>query len=396
VKLLAGAMRVLGSYGLACVLLIDLFLLTLFGTLHQVEAGLFEAQKRYFESWFVVQTSPVPLVLPGGLLCMGLLAVNLFVGGFVRIRKSKRTVGVLVVHAGIALLLASAFVKLYHSQDGHLTLVEGEASDEFQSYVLWEVAVWDASQTGPVEEHLIPHAQLVDLVGGRTRTFTSPALPFELELSGFLRNCRPLPKGPMWAAESPVVDGYALEQLEPETEAERNLAGLTARFREPASGRTQEDLLWGLEEHAWGPNNHPATFEAGGKTWAVSLRHVRYSMPFTIRLADFRKEEHPGLTMARAYESDVYKVEGGREQKLLIQMNDPLRDGGLVLFQSGFNQHPSGREISTFSVVRNPSDYWPLYACIVIGVGLLIAFVPKLLQFARGQQKRRAQQGVPA
>lgn len=378
--------NVLGSFGLACLLLLDLFLLTLFGTLYQVQHGLFEAQKLYFESWIVVQREPIPLILPGGLLCMGLLAVNLFVGGMVRIRKSQRTLGVMVVHVGIALLLAAGFVKLYHSEDGHLTLFEGEASDEFESYFLWEVAVWDATQEGPVEEHLIPHEQLVDLRQGRTRTFTNPALPFELELSGFLSNCRPLPKGPMWQAESPEVDGYALEQSEENKEAEFNVAGLTLRMREPATGAERTDLLWGLEQH-------PATFTAGGKPWAVSLRHVRYPMPFTIRLEDFRKEDHPGMSMARSFESDVTRITGGSEQKVRIQMNEPLRDGGLVLFQSSWGPStagPNDRLFSTFSVVRNPSDYWPLYACIVIGVGLLLAFLPRLFKFVRAQSSTRA------
>lgn len=389
----------LGSYGLACFLLLDLFLLTLFGTLDQVDNGLFEAQKRYFESWIVVQKTPVPLVLPGGLLCMGLLAVNLLVGGLVRIQKSKRTVGVIVVHLGIALLLASGFVKLYHSEDGHLTLYEpvrdakgsvvraGEQSDEFESYFLWEVVIWDATQKGPVQEYLIPDEQLTDLVDGRSRTFTSPALPFDVELSGFLRNCRPMPKGPMWEAASPVVDGYALMQTPDATEAEQNLAGLTVRLRERGGGATHEDLLWGFE-------NHPVTFTAGGKPWAVSLRHTRYSMPFTIRLEDFRKEDHPGMTMARSFESDVTKIEGGSEQKVRIQMNEPLRHGGLVLFQASWgpsNARPGDRLFSTFSVVRNPSDYWPLYSCIVIGVGLLLIFVPKLLKFVRAQAKSRSQ-----
>ncbi|NOT30670.1 MAG: hypothetical protein HOP15_09520 [Planctomycetes bacterium] len=376
----------LGSFGLACLLLLDLFLLTWFGTLYQVEHGLHEAQKLYFESWFVVQSSPVPLVLPGGLLCMGLLALNLFVGGMVRIQKSKRTVGVMVVHLGIALMLASGFVKLNHSDDGHLTLYEGEASNEFQSYFLWEVALWDASQKGPVEEHLIPHEQLIDLTEGKRRSFTSSTLPFELELAGFLRNCQPMPKGPMWEAESPVVAGYALEQGSEDKEAERNLAGLTLRARDRATGALHEDLLWSVERH-------PATFESGGKTWAVSLRHTRYPMPFTIRLEDFRKEDHPGMSMARSFESDVFKIEDGREQKVRIQMNEPLRDGGLVLFQSSWgpsNAGPKDALFSTFSVVRNPSDHWPLYSCIVIGIGLLLAFVPKLLKFVRAQDSARA------
>jgi len=388
---------VLGSYGLACFLLLDLFLLTWFGTLDQVQNGLYEAQKKYFESWYVVQTTPVPLVLPGGLTCMGLLAVNLIVGGLVRIQKSTRTAGVIVIHLGIGLLLASGFVKLYHSEDGQLTLYEpvldsrgnvvvaGDESDEFQSYYLWEVAIWDAAQTGPVQEHLIPNEEIVDLVDGRTRRFTSPALPFDLELSGFLPNSLPQPKGPMWEAESPTVDGYALDQQPTEAEAERNVAGITVRLRDHATGNERVDLL-----HAFQFN--PVTFESGGRTWAVDLRHTRFPMPFTIRLEDFRKEDHPGMTMARSYESDVTKIVAGSEQKVRIQMNEPLRSGGLVLFQSSYgpsNGRPGDRMFSVFSVVRNPSDHWPLYACIVIGIGLLMAFIPKLLKFIRSQERNR-------
>ena len=51
---------------------------------------------------------------------------------------------------------------------------------------------------------------------------------------------------------------------------------------------------------------------------------------------------------------------------------------------------PSDRLFSVFSVVRNPSDYWPLYGCIVIGVGLLLVFVPKLYRFVRSQGQSRA------
>lgn len=376
----------LSSYGLACFLVGNLFLLTLFGTLHQVEGGLYEAQKLYFESWYVVQRHPIPLALPGGLATMGLLGVNLLLGGFVRIQKSKRTVGVLVVHVGIATLLAAGFVKLAHSDDGHLTLSEGEQSDEFESYYLWEVAVWDASQHADVQEHLIEHRDLVDLTGGRSRTFTAPALPFDLELSNFVRNTRAMPKGPNWQAASPVVDGYALLAMEPALEAEQNLAGLVARFRDRETGRSAEALLWGVERY-------PATFESGGRTWAVTLRHKRYAMPFTIRLVDFRKEDHPGMTMARSFESDVVKIEDGDEQPVRIQMNEPLRHEGLVLFQSSWgpqNAPPGARLFSVFSVVRNPSDYWPLYGCIVISLGLLMVFIPKLTRFVRRQAQERA------
>jgi hypothetical protein len=66
----------------------------------------------------------------------------------------------------------------------------------------------------------------------------------------------------------------------------------------------------------------------------------------------------------------------------------------LVLFQSSWgppNARPGERLFSVFSVVRNPSDHWPLYSCIVIGVGLLIAFTQKLMKYVRAQNLQRAE-----
>jgi hypothetical protein len=389
----------LGSFWLACVLLLNLALLTFFGTLYQVEGGLYEAQKLYFESWYVVQRSPVPMVLPGGLFCMGLLAVNLLVGGLWRIRKSWRTAGVIVIHVGMALLLAAAFVKQYHSEDGYLALAEpvkdsrgnvivpGEESDDFTSFHRIEVAIWDAAQKSEVAELLIPHEQLIDLRAGRTRTFTHASLPFELELSGFVENGRAMPKGPNWDAAGPTVGGFALLAMERDPENEKNIQGLTARFRDSA-GASSEAILSILERY-------PATFEAGGKTWAVSLRRQRFQMPFSIRLEDFRKEDHPGLTMARAFESDVVKTQDGRSEEKLIQMNDPLRAEGLVLFQSSFGEDETGRPFSQFSVVRNPSDHWPEYSAWVIGLGMALAFLPRL-RFPRSKRGASDRQEVPA
>ena len=93
-RLLDALWRASISFGTVCVLLIFLFLLTLFGTLEQVEDGLYAVQKKYFESWFLVHDlGGVPIPLPGGVLCMGLVAWNLVAGGLVRIRQAGATVG---------------------------------------------------------------------------------------------------------------------------------------------------------------------------------------------------------------------------------------------------------------------------------------------------------------
>src|SRR6185436_18693228 len=125
----------------------------------------------------------------------------------------------------------------------------------------------------------------------------------------------------------------------------------------------------------------------------IDLTHRRFPLPFAIRLDEFRREMHPGTGMAKAFESDVTKLQDGVEQKLKISMNAPLRQSGYTLFQSGF-QEPSaaggGKWWSTFSVVRNPADDVPLWSCFVITAGLLLHFSQKLLRHVRTQRWRHA------
>jgi hypothetical protein len=68
----------------------------------------------------------------------------------------------------------------------------------------------------------------------------------------------------------------------------------------------------------------------------------------------------------------------------------PLRDKGLILFQSSWGPQdaaPGDDLFSVFSVVRNPSDHWPLYSCIVIAIGMAITFIQKFLAYSKQQAK---------
>jgi len=369
------------SYGTACVLLIFLFLLTLFGTLEQVDDGLYAVQKKYFESWFLVhQLGSVPIPLPGGMVCMGLLGWNLIAGGLIRIRKSRATVGNIIIHVGILIMLAAGLVKLKASDDGYLRLYEGEESEEYVSYFLWEVVVFDADSEGQVAEFVVSDEQL-RLAGDEPVRVTHDLVPFELELRHFRENVRPTRED----AELPLAGEWRMLEQEREQEAEANIAGVYATAR--SAGGEETAILWGITERPW-------VTEVGGRRWAVLLRHKRYRMPFQIHLDKFTKLEHPGTAIASEYSSDVTQSSGGKERAILIRMNEPLRDEGLVLFQSSWgppNAREGDRLFSVFSVVRNPSDHWPLYSCIVIGVGLLITFTQKLRRYVSAQNAQRAE-----
>ncbi len=318
------------SYALAIVLLACLFLLTLFGTLYQVDHGLHAAKLRFFSSWFLwsnIGSLRIP-TFPAGLTCMALLTVNMLVGGMLRIKITQRNLGVVVIHLGIAFLLISGLVKQWTAQEGYLSVAEGRTSEEFRSDSLWEVALWELDGSDSVQEFVIRHDEFVDLRGSARRTFTCVDLPFQLVLRGFLPSAAVRPAGPGDPEEGVTrVDGFDLVPMPVQGEVGRNGAGVHIEVL--GAGDSREACLWGFQLWPW-------TFEWQGKTYAVNLRHASYKMPFALRLESFEKEDHPGMTMARSYRSDVTKIDAGREEAVRIQMNEPLRSDGLVLFQSSW------------------------------------------------------------
>jgi hypothetical protein len=373
------------SYGFACVVFVLLLLLTFLGTLEQAHTGLYDVQKKYFDSLFLVHRlfGVIPIPLPGAYLVMSLLFLNLVCGGIVRIRKTRSRAGILLTHAGMLLMLVAGFVKHHHSKEGTLTLYEGESAAYFESWFDWEIACREAGAIGETTEYVIPVSAHEWKRRDGTVRYRSAALPFELELGGFHRNTRPVPAAGAAAATAHVVDGFLLQVLPPAKEAEQNLAGAYVTLAD-ASGARHEGILWGLQQAPW-------VIEMGGRAWAVELRKRRWELPFTIVLDKFNHEMHPGTGIARRFTSEVTKIEAGASQRIHITMNQPLRHEGFTLYQSSWgpsNARPGEPLFSTFSVVRNPADQWPLYSCLVIAAGLLLHFVRKLSGYLRAENRR--------
>ncbi len=369
----------LSSLGLSCVLLLLLGLLTWLGTLEQTRTGLYEVQRKYFESFVLFHDAGgVSIPLPGANLVMSVLFANLLAGGIARLRRDASTAGVLVAHLGIVLLLVSSFVKLHHSTEGHVTLYEGQSAAHFQSYYRWELAVLEGTPEGELVERVVPHDRFESASGEATVDISGAGLPFRLAVHHFLANCSPLPKGPMFEVDLPVVDGVFLRERPRDASAERNIAGVYVELIERA-GRVHQGLLWGAQAAPW-------TVEVDGRRFAIELRKERYPLGFALSLADFRKEDHPRLNMPRAFESDVELVEGAAKRTVTISMNQPLRTGGLVLYQASWgpaSARPGDPLFSTFAVVRNPADQLPLISCLVISLGLIWHFGRMLVRHVR-------------
>jgi len=385
-------LRFLSSYGLSVILLLLLLLLTYLGTLEQVEHGIFKIQQKYFESAFLIyQLGPIPIPLPGAYLVMVVLFINLLLGGLLRVKWTLQGAGVILTHLGILFLLVSSFVSHASAVHGSVTLFEGEEAAEFRSHFLWEIAIYPAPErpTGePIREFLVPHDAFAKLDPDESRVIRGASPRFELTIRRLMENSWPVGQSQN-PPTNPVVQGVYLEERKSAKEAEQNILGAYVDVTlKPTTGEPQTRT-----EILWGESPLPLLIDTEDGRWAVELRKKRSNLPFALRLEKFSHEYYPGTRMPRVYMSDVTKIADGSERKVKIEMNQPLRSDGFTVYQS--NWGPQGAEkgarlFSGFSVVTNPSDQWPLYACIVIGLGLFIHFSRLLLRYLRRETGDRS------
>ena len=401
--LLKRLFRFAASFGFAATILLFLFLLTWLGTLEQIKYGLYETQKKYFESYLLVHhagpwavqwpwadanASPlmtlpaIPIPLPGVNLLLTLLMVNLFCGGLVRLRKDFARAGILVTHLGIVLMLAAGFVNFRWAHEGLLHVEPGQSNRHYFSYHDWDLTIRDAAATGRVTEHVIPGEEWRDLVKG-TRRFTSDALPFDLLVTKTFKNCDVLPQGPMFKGDGPVIDRHVVSARPLNDLNEQNVPGAYVTAVEKATGRQIDGIVWGFERQ-------PLAVEAGGKQWLLELSRRRYELPFDVRLEKIFVEFHPGTASPRTFWSNITKLEDSQQLAMRITMNEPLRHAGYTLFQTGWG--PQTRPLrpmlySEFTVVENPSDQWPKWSCCVIGIGLLFHFGMRLWKYITASRR---------
>lgn len=371
--------RFFSSYGLAVVVLSLLLVITLLGTLSQTDIGLLDSQRKYFDSWSVIHDfhlgrAVLPIWLPGGMTLMVLLFINMACGAVIRMRKGWRTLGVLISHLSIMFMLAAGFVSFYFKTEGALPLFEGQTGDVYQSYHhrVIEIRKFSLDGKGEPQALVIPMDEFQDLTPGKARTFHAASLPFELQVTGYQRNARVALKSDDLIAD---IDGFVIKPAPVETTDEQNLSVLTVTLKPKDGSAEQRAILW---EAAF----EPYTFKTADAAYTLSLTRQKWKLPFAVRLEKFERELHPGTEKPKRYTSHVTKIASGQEDPRVITMNVPLRDQGFVLYQASFSQGANGQQ-SVFTVARNPSDQWPLWSCVAVGIGLLLHFMMSLTRFLK-------------
>lgn len=377
----------LGSYHIAVIVFLFLIVLTLMGTISQKTIGLYDSQRYYFESWIVpAEGRPWGIPLPGVALLLAVMFVNLLAGGILRVRKNWKTIGVIISHLSMLGLIAAGAVSLWYKKEGVMLLYEkGPTSNLVRANQDWVLEVREIGGTDR-DVHVIHEQDFRTSDGSQTRTFFRSGWPFELKSSGYSRNAALTTSGdPRITASTRGIDGFCLVPLPPNPQNEANLAGLYLDVVDLAGKSVSSAVMGQIVSGGQiaTPEDRPFTFESGGRQFAVSLARETWEVPFSLKLDDFIATYYPGTKKAKEYESNVVMTSEGKETKFRIWMNNPLRDSGYVAYQTSFDeQSPNGQErYSVLTVVKNPSDQWPLWCMIVSAIGLLIHFGIKLTRF---------------
>jgi len=393
------------SFGLATFTLAMLLLLTFLGTLEQAEYGLVASQARYFESFFIdridigscwralaldaywdIGNVVLPLyIVPGGYTLMAILFVNLFCGGIVRIRKSPKTIGVIISHFAILFMIAAGAVSYHFAKEGSLNLSEGQTNDEFQSFHERVIEIEKLQKDASAKRNslVIGDDKYRDLTAGKGRTFTHESLPFDLMVTNWKRHAQPRPDA--GGSRSDAVDGYYIQEITMLDESgaalpdEQLASACIVTAKDKKSGAEHKGILWEFAAAPW-------TLTIGDDSYLISMAHRTFKLPFAIRLDQTEQEKHPGTERARRFTSKVTKLNGDHEEKRVITMNEPVRSEGYAVFQQTFDdgvRNGSGVKQSGFQIVENPADHWPLISCIIVAEGLLLHFLMMLARFIK-------------
>ena len=373
--------RFFTSLRLTVVCLALALLLVFFGTLAQVDLGLYKAQNEFFRSFFIYwgpkgASWRVP-VFPGGYLIGGVLLINLFASQFQRFVFTASKIGLWMVHVGLILLLLGQLLTDLLSRESTLHLREGEARNYSETEREAELAVSDV--TDPAADRVVAITQGVL---AREKNIRPGDLPFTIRVKQFFANSTVADRAAEAAQPPAATQGIGpratVKELPRVTEMDRrDVPSAVVEIVTPQGSLG----TWLVSEFI----EQRQSFPLDNRTYELALRPRRHYNPYSIQLLKFQHDVYPGTDIPKNFSSRVLlqRPGTGEKREVLIYMNNPLRYAGETYYQSGFDPDNHG---TILQVVHNPSWLTPYLSCVLVGLGLVVQFATHLLGFTR---KRR-------
>ncbi len=314
----------------------------------------------------------------------GTLAGFVLLGGCALV--FRRRAGVVLIHAGIAMLMLNELLVGLTAQESRMRIRERETVNYVQDIRNLELAVIDKSTPGQHDVVSVPESILRGQ--GMIR---HEYLPFDIQVVQFMENARLQFAGT--SAAHPTRSGagskWTAESLPPVSGTDTSGAiNQSAAYLRLLDKRTAADLGTYLVASVLSSAELPEKVERDGRTHYLYLRFKQTYKPYALTLIDVRKDDYPGTDTPRNYSSNVRMVDvsGNVDRETKIWMNNPLRFSGETFYQSGYFRDPeTGLESTTLSVVSNQSWMLPYVACMIVATGMLAHFGVVLLRFLQNR-----------
>lgn len=352
--------------------------LVFWGTLAQVHLGLYKAQNEFFRS-FIIYWEPgnggfkIP-VFPGGYLLGTVLLVNLLAAHLRFYQPGKKKIGIMLIHLGVVMLLVGQMMTDALSRESALHLRIGQTKDYSEAQREYELAITDTTDRKSESVVAIP-ATLLAGTGEAARS----ALPFEVRAKAYYANSELSQEPGAGLERVPAPTGFGRDMYWREVPRE------TAMDRVDTPSAIVEitganDAPSDFFVSAW--IGQPQEFTFAGRSYEMSLRPLRYYMPFSLKLLEFHHDSYPGTDIPRNFSSRVRveNPENNEDREVLIHMNNPLRYSGLTFYQASYDPDDGG---SVLQVVRNPGWLTPYLSCLLVGIGLVVQFLQHLIPFLK-------------
>ncbi len=352
-KYLNRYLRFFGNIRLTIFLLLKLFFLILFATFSQVDLGIFEANKKYFTSWFIY-FNQIPIYL-GGYFIGLLLLINLMTSHATQFRFKKNYLGIFFIHFGLILLIIGSGLTSFFGSEMQLSIMEGQTKNFVEYPSDFEFVLIDASS----DSHDTIYPIDIDELKNGVQFFDST-----LTLISYAPNAIINQRGIQNPKYSQLGELFKLISL-PKTYkmSERNVPGMTISIKNDSNENFY--LLWG------GSSIYQDVL-IGNTSYFIKLRPKRNYLDFSISLSDFTRKTYAKSETPETFLSKVQLNTGDGSVPFDIQMNSPLRYSGYTFFQSSFTED---EKTSVFQVVKNPSWLIPYISSTIIMLGLFIQMI---------------------
>ena len=356
------------------------------GTLAQVDNGVWTIVQKYFRSFFVlvpikvvlfnlVEDTKTVIPFPGGWLIGLVMLVNLLAAHAIRFRLTWARAGIIMIHAGIIIMMVGEVITGVYAVEGQMIIRVGETSSTVVDGRNAELAIIHTLNAKSDDVVVVP--------GGRLRTggiVDDERIPFKIEVTQYMVNSKLLDM-----KNNRATKGFGRVHV---AEGVAEVAGVevgqkidTPSVYVKLASRAGKDLGTWLFSTRFADSQW---IDIDGKQYKVVLRFKETHRKFTFHLTKFDHKVFPGdPNKTKDYRSYIHLVDKdqGVDRDLEIYMNSPLYYRGETFYQSGMDRDNLGVITTTLQVVQNPGWLMPYVSCAVVGIGLLIHFGLTLYRF---------------